>query len=110
MAERDVTALFEGGRFFEGPRWRDGTWWVSDFYRHTVARVAPDGTETVVVEVPAQPSGLGWLPDGSMVIASMLDRTVLRWADGQLSVLADLSELVPAVINDLVTDARGRTY
>jgi sugar lactone lactonase YvrE len=70
MAERtDVHTLFDGGRFFEGPRWRDGTWWVSDFYRHTVSRIAPDGTETVVVEVEAQPSGLGWLPDGSLVIS-----------------------------------------
>jgi hypothetical protein len=59
MAERTVTTLFEGGKFFEGPRWRDGTWWVSDFYRHTVSTVTPDGAESVVLEVAGQPSGLG---------------------------------------------------
>ncbi|WP_426573420.1 SMP-30/gluconolactonase/LRE family protein [Aquihabitans sp. McL0605] len=110
MAERDVTALFEGGAFFEGPRWRDGTWWVSDFYRQTVSRIAPDGTETVVVEVEHQPSGLGWLPDGSMVISSMKDHKVLRYADGALSTLADLSGMVGGHLNDLVTDANGHTF
>lgn len=110
MAERDVTPLFEGGKFFEGPRWRDGTWWVSDFYRHTVSRVATDGTESVVVEVEAQPSGLGWLPDGSMVISSMTDHKLLRYADGELSVLADLEGMVGGHLNDLVTDANGHTF
>jgi sugar lactone lactonase YvrE len=110
MTERTVTTLFEGGGFFEGPRWRDGTWWVSDFYRHAVSRIAPDGTEEVVVEVAAQPSGLGWLPDGSLVISSMKDRKVLRFADGDLSELADLSGLAGGHLNDLVTDAAGRTY
>lgn len=110
MVDRTVSTLFEGGGFFEGPRWHDGTWWVSDFYRHTVSRIAADGTEEVVVEVAAQPSGLGWLPDGSLVISSMKDRRVLRFADGSLDVLADLSDLAGGHLNDLVTDASGRTY
>ena len=110
MADRDVTVLFEGGRFFEGPRWHDGSWWISDFYRHTVSRIAPDGTETLVVEVAAQPSGLGWLPDGSLVISSMKDHKVLRLADGELSTLADLEGMVGGHLNDLVTDANGHTF
>ena len=110
MAAREVTTLFEGGRFFEGPRWRDGTWWISDFYRRTVSRIATDGTETVVTEVEAQPSGLGWLPDGSLVISSMKDHKVLRFADGELSVLADLEGMVGGHLNDLVTDAHGHTF
>ena len=64
MAERTLTTLVEGGGFFEGPRWRDDRWWVSDFYRQQVMTVLPDGTEEVVVAVEHQPSGLGWLPDG----------------------------------------------
>lgn len=110
MAERTVNTLFEGGAFFEGPRWHDGTWWVSDFYRHTVSTIDAEGAETVVVEVAAQPSGLGWLPDGSLVISSMKDHKVLRYADGQLSELADLSGLAGGSLNDLVTDAAGHTY
>lgn len=110
MTERAVSTLVTGGGFFEGPRWRDGTWWVSDFYRHSVSRVAPDGTETVVVEVENQPSGLGWLPDGTLVISSMKDHKVLRYADGALEVLADLTGLVGGHLNDLVVDGHGRTY
>ena len=110
MTERAITTLFDGGGFFEGPRWRDGTWWVSDFYRHTVSRFAPDGTETLVVEVEAQPSGLGWLPDGSLVISSMKDHRVLRLADGELTVLADLSGLVGGHLNDLVVSEAGHIY
>jgi sugar lactone lactonase YvrE len=105
-----VSTLFEGGGFFEGPRWRDGTWWVSDFYRHTVSRISTEGVEEVVVEVEHQPSGLGWLPDGSLVITSMKDQRVLRYADGELTTLADLSGLAGGHLNDLVTDAAGRTY
>ncbi len=110
MAERAIETLVEGGGFFEGPRWRDGTWWVSDFYRHAVYRVAPDGTETKVVDVKAQPSGLGWLPDGSLVIASMKDHLLLRYADGELSTVADLSEHCGGHLNDLVVDAAGHTF
>ncbi|MGY1637863.1 SMP-30/gluconolactonase/LRE family protein [Geodermatophilus sp. SYSU D00742] len=110
MAERQLRTVLEGGGFFEGPRWHEGTWWVSDFYRHSVSRVAPDGTETVVVEVEQQPSGLGWLPDGSLVVVSMKDRRVLRYADGALSTHADLAEHCGGHLNDMVVDARGHVF
>src|SRR3954467_11175516 len=110
MADGQLRTVFSGGRFFEGPRWRDGTWWASDFYRHRVSRYTPDGRESLVVEVEAQPSGLGWLPDGSMVIASMKDHKVLRFAEGELTELADLSEHAGGSVNDLVTDAHGHSF
>ena len=99
-----------GGSFFEGPRWHDGAWWVSDFYRHRVIRVTPDGDESLVVTVPGQPSGLGWLPDGSLVISSMTDRKILRFADGNLTVLADISAFCGGWVNDLIVDAVGHVY
>src|SRR4029453_18677785 len=58
MTDRAFTTVLEGGSYFEGPRWHDGAWWASDFYRHTVSRVAPGGGETVVPESENQPSGL----------------------------------------------------
>ena len=110
MAERVLNTLLDGGGFFEGPRWRDGSWWVSDFYRRQVSRVSTDGVETVVVEVPNQPSGLGWLPDGSLVISSMKDHKVLRLADGELTELADVGEHCGGSLNDLVVDAAGHVF
>jgi sugar lactone lactonase YvrE len=110
MADSGVRVVLDGGAFFEGPRWRDGTWWVSDFYRHQVSRVTPDGRETVVTEVAGQPSGLGWLSDGSLVIASMTDHLLLRYADGELSTLADLSAYCGGHLNDLVVDGADRVF
>lgn len=102
--------LLDGGAFFEAPRWRDGTWWVSDFYRRVVSRVSPDGSESLVLEVEGQPAGLGWLPDGSLVVSSMKDHRLLRVADGEVSELADLSEHCGGHLNDLVIDAQGHIF
>jgi sugar lactone lactonase YvrE len=108
---RTLTTLLGGGAFFEGPRWHDGRWWVSDFYRGLVQAIDPDGRAEEVMQVPAAPSGLGWLPDGSLLVVSMADRRVLRRAsDGEVSVHADLAEHVEFALNDMVVDARGRAY
>src|SRR5260370_33644759 len=69
-----MQTLLEGGSFFEGPRWHEGRWWVSDFYRHVVQTVDGDGRAEEVLEVEGQPSGLGWMPDGSLLVVSMRDR------------------------------------
>jgi sugar lactone lactonase YvrE len=111
VAVRELQTLLEGGAFFEGPRWRDGRWWVSDFYRGTVSSVTPDGAEEVVLDVPEQPSGLGWMPDGSLLVASRKDFRVLRRSpDGELTEHADLSGMATGHLNDMVVDAQGRAY
>jgi sugar lactone lactonase YvrE len=111
MADRTFTTLADGGGFFEGPRWRDGRWWVSDFYRHTVYAIAPDGATDEVLTVEAQPSGLGWLPDGSLLVVSMRDHRVLRRApDGAVTVHADIGEHCGGLANDMVVDSRGHAY
>lgn len=110
MAEHQLSVLSDGGSFFEGPRWRDGHWWVSDFYRHRVLRIDPAGNQSVVVELDDQPSGLGWLPDGSLVISSMKDRKVLRFDRGELATLANLSGLCDGHLNDLVVDHAGHIF
>jgi sugar lactone lactonase YvrE len=108
---RTLTTLFEGGNYFECPRWHDGRWWVSDFYRRTVFTYDADGREEAVLEVEGQPSGLGWLPDGDLLVVSMKDRRVLRRAaDGSVSVHADLSELTTGHLNDMIVDREGRAY
>jgi len=111
MPDRALDVLLEGGSFFEGPRWHDGRWWVSDFYRHRVSTVDTDGREEEVLEVEAQPSGLGWLPDGSLLVVSMRDHRVLRRSrDGEVSVHADVSEYCGGHLNDMVVDSQGRAY
>src|SRR3954464_3551354 len=103
--------LLEGGSFFEGPRRHEGRWWVSDFYRHVVLTVDPDGTASEVMTVDAQPSGLGWMPDGSLLVVSMRDRRVLRRTPGgEVALHADISELCGGHANDMVVDGQGRAY
>ena len=107
---RSTTIVLEGLCFPEGPRWHDGRLFFSDQHDHRVVAMSPDGTAETVIEVPQQPSGLGWLPDGRMLVVSMLDRRVLRVEDGQLMEHADLSAFAPAPCNDMVVDAHGRAY
>lgn len=103
--------LLTGLGFGEGPRWHDGRLWFSDFYRHGVYAVDEAGDEELMVTVPTQPSGLGWLPDGSLLVVSMLDRRVLRLTgDGDLTEYADLSATADFHANDMLVDARGRAY
>ncbi|HSC02789.1 MAG TPA: SMP-30/gluconolactonase/LRE family protein [Solirubrobacteraceae bacterium] len=111
MPDRTLTPLLEGGGFFEGPRWHGGRWWVSDFYRHAVYAVGTDGSEELVVEVENQPSGLGWLPDGSLLIVSMKDQRILRRDDeGRVSTHADLGSFTESPLNDMVVDTSGRAW
>jgi sugar lactone lactonase YvrE len=101
-----------GGAFFEGPRWHDGRWWVSDFYREAVFTFDTAGQETELLRVPTQPSGLGWLPDETLLIVSMTDHRVLRRdpASGEVDVHADLTEHCGGHTNDMVVDAAGRAW
>jgi len=113
MAERDVRTVLDGMSYLECPRWHDGRLYVSDFYTQQVYRVDLDGGGAAepIVSVPEQPSGIGWLPDGTMLVVSMRDRRVLRVRDGgEPEVHADLSSLAPWHLNDMVVDAAGRAY
>ncbi len=67
----ETEVLAGGFEFLEGPRWRDGRLWMSDSFGGQVFTVDPDGEVETVVEVPGQPSGLGFLPDGTPLIVSM---------------------------------------
>ncbi|MBV8534185.1 MAG: SMP-30/gluconolactonase/LRE family protein [Alphaproteobacteria bacterium] len=110
MAEDAPEILLTGLSFPEAPRWRAGKLWFSDFYTHRVMTVDLKGQAETVVEVPQRPSGLGWLPDGTLLIVSMLDRQVLRLDGGRLRPYADLSKIATGPCNDMVVDARGRAY
>jgi sugar lactone lactonase YvrE len=106
----DTTVVLEDLVFPEGPRWHEGRLFFSDQHDHRVVAMTPDGKAETVVEVPQQPSGLGWLPDGHMLVVSMLDRRVLRLEGGALVEHADLSALATGACNDMVVDAEGRAY
>ena len=111
MAEPMTTVLADF-HFLEAPRWRDGRIWFSDFYSYHVYSAREDGSDLrTEAEVPAQPSGLGWLPDGRLLIVSMRDRRILRREpDGTLVTHADLSDFATGHLNDMSVDGQGRAY
>jgi sugar lactone lactonase YvrE len=111
VSPRALRLLLDGGAFFEGPRWHAGRWWISDFYRHAVFTVDSDGREHEELTVEGQPSGLGWLPDGSLLVVSMQDRRLLRRSpSGEVTVHAEVGHFCGGPLNDLVVDANGRAY
>jgi sugar lactone lactonase YvrE len=108
--DRKLTPVTEGFTYLEGPRWHDGRLWLSDFYTHKVVAVTPQGRVEEIATVPQQPSGLGWLPDGTLLVVSMRDRRLLRLDNGALVEHADLSAMTGGHINDMVIDGDGRAY
>ncbi|MGW3151502.1 SMP-30/gluconolactonase/LRE family protein [Streptomyces sp. NPDC001177] len=104
-----VQLIADGFSFLEGPRWHEGALFVSDFYTHQVLRFGPRGHQ-VLCDVEGQPSGLGFTPDGHLLIVSMLDRRLLRLQGHQLTEVACFADLAPGPANDMVVDAAGRAY
>lgn len=109
-SERKTTVLLDGLAFPESPRWHAGKLWFSDMYTHRVMTVALDGKAETILDVPQQPSGLGWLPDGRLLVVSMHDRRLLRIDPDGVRVAAELAELAPSHCNDMVVDRHGRAY
>ncbi|MDA1062291.1 MAG: SMP-30/gluconolactonase/LRE family protein [Chloroflexi bacterium] len=110
MTEYSATVLLDGLKFGEGPRWRDGKLWFSDMFGPAVMTVDEAGMAETIIEVPGLPSGLGWLPDGTLLIVSMQDRKLLRLDGDWLVEFADLSAVATGDANDMVVDASGRAY
>lgn len=111
MSHEEPQLLLNDLIFPEGPRWHDGRLWFSDMHAHEVVAVDESGRRETIVTLENSPSGLGWLPDGRLLIVSMEDRRLLRREhDGRLVVHADLSELAPFHLNDMVVDSHGNAY
>jgi sugar lactone lactonase YvrE len=106
----ETKILLEGLEFPEGPRWHDGKLWFSDMDALKVMTVDLNGNAEIIIEVPGQPSGLGWLPDNRLLVVSMTDRRLLRLDPDGLVEITDLSELASFHCNDMVVDHKGRAY
>ena len=107
----NTETLVNGLCFGEGPRWHNGRLYFSDMHGNTVYAADTSGElETIVRLEDDEPSGLGWLPDGRMLIVSMRNRKLLVLDGNELSEFADLSGIATYHCNDMVTDLKGRSY
>ena len=108
---RSIRELASGIYFGEAPRWNDGRLWFSDFYAHAVMSISLAGDLRTEFVIDDQPSGLGWLPDGSMLVVGMTKREVLRrTTNGEVTVHARLGDIATFHCNDMVVDQNGRAY
>jgi sugar lactone lactonase YvrE len=102
--------LAKGFCFGEGPRWFEGLLWFSDMLGEAVHTADLRGSLTTLPLPGHFPSGLGFRPDGSLLIASTEDRQVLRYDGETVVTIADLTDLVPANLGDMVVDDAGGAY
>ena len=108
---RALKTLLTGIVFGEGPRWRDGRLWFSDMHGHEVIAMTADGARETSYAAEGPVSGLGWLPDGRLLVVSMEDHRLLRIEpDGGVVTHADLSAIATGHCNDMVVDKVGRAY
>lgn len=109
--EHEPELFLDNFVFTECPRWHADRLWFSDIWNNKVHRADLAGNLETIAEIENKPSGLGFLPDGRLLICSMMDRKVLRREDdGALVVHADLSSFTPYPINDMIVDRFGRAY
>ena len=105
-----LTPLATGFCFGEGPRWFEGLLWFSDMLGEAVHTADLRGSLTTLSLPGHSPSGLGFRPDGSLLIASTEKRQLLRYDGETVVTIADLSDVAPADLGDMVVDHLGRAY
>ena len=71
-------------------------------------QMAADGTDDVVLELDDDdPGGLGWLPDGDLLVVGMEHAKLWRWDGSSLSLHADLRPYAAWPCNDMTVAVDG---
>ena len=105
------TSTFIDGLYFgESPRWHEGRLWYSDFYDKAVKSADLKGEVKLEVQLDEQPSGLGWMPDGRLLLVCMESLALKRLENNKLVLHADLSQYSKYLCNDMVVDKHGNAY
>ncbi|MDB5515350.1 MAG: hypothetical protein JWQ17_2108 [Tardiphaga sp.] len=111
QAGNGLRVALDGGRYFEGPRWHAGRLWFVDCMARTLLSLGATGDcEQHAAFADDTPCGLGILPDGNLIVLTMFRKRLLKYADGQLSLYADLSRIAAGTIDDMIVDGLGRCY
>src|SRR5260370_36788254 len=103
-----LRTLLSNGLYFEGPRWHANRLWMVDSLARSVLKVEMGGECEKVCEINGISGGMGILPSGDLIVTSMFDRKLLRYADGRLSEHADLSNATMGPIDDMIFEGVAR--
>lgn len=113
MSERNssIEVVAGGLHMPECPRWHDEHLWFSDIRGDAVHRI-DDGHVSVVHRFPngEEPAGLGWLPTGDLLVAGMAKRVIYRVTNGRAILHADVKQLAPHQINDMIVTSDGTAF
>lgn len=107
---RKVDRLLDGLVFPEAPRWHNGVLWFSDMFARRVMTVNLIGHAEVIAELDDEPSGLGFLPDGTPLVVLMNRRQIVRLDGSNVRVHVDLNHIPATFLNDMVVTSNGRSY
>src|SRR5919204_3138281 len=106
-----LRCLLDGGRYYEGPRWHAGRLWFVDCMNRTLLSLSPTGAcEQHAKFDDDTPCGLGVLPDGRLIVLTMFRKRLMAYADGELSLYADLSGIAAGTIDDMIVGGLWRAY
>lgn len=106
----ELRTIVTGLAFPECPRWHAGSLWFSDMHADQVFQVSESGEILQTLAVPDNPGGLGWLPNGHLLIVGMKRNLLYQLIDGQLQVYADLGTVHTHQSNDMVVGNNGTVY
>jgi sugar lactone lactonase YvrE len=102
--------LLRGLSLPEGIRWQHGRVFLSDIFNHRVLSVDLSGNSEVVASFQKdRPIGLGFLADGTPLVALTGTRQLVRITTEGVQLHADVSDLAD-VLNDMVSGPDGVTY
>jgi len=110
MNKLTTNVLLKDLKFPEAPRWHDDRLWFSDMEDRKVISANVKGDIETILKVPNRPSGLGWLPNGRLLVVSMEDRKLFELESGALKEFADLGTLATYHLNDMVVSKQGCAY
>ena len=104
--------------FPEGSIWKNGLLYFSDIFSHEVVSLSLEGERKTVFSLEDDyPVGVGLLPNGEMLINSMLGKKLLIGEPdtGKISTYCDfsniLSDYTPEyIVNDMIVNNDGQAY
>lgn len=108
---RAVRPVIDKLTFAEGPRWHDGALYISEMHSRRALKIVDAGKAEVIAQLDDATSGLGWLPDGRLLVVAMHERKVMRRErDGAMVIHADLGKVATFHANDMIVAADGTAY
>src|SRR5260370_35824186 len=110
MKTLKTSVLASGFWRLKAPRWHLGALWGSELRAGKVCRIDLDGKVSIVADVPGRPFGLGFLPDGSLLVASMTQKLILKFGAEKPVIHADLTDAASGYLRDLAVARDGNAY